>query len=223
MHTFVNPVPGIPIWKWLCFDYPVDYRTPQCLPNLQPKFGPEVPAIEDIYGKIGVPAKSQGFPIMREYPYPEQEDPNIQPMHDQIIDIDRAAVIDHTGRLSGSFVRYLVQDNHKSLVKMYVDPLTNGGNPMLLWDSGYVPLVPGSKAPNRWYWNDPNTRQELIFTAHAQIEKSRWQTLNLKPGIYKLIINWEFWDFKQNSKERMPMSGFCEALTFELSDATANL
>lgn len=223
MNTFVNPVPGIPIVKWLCFDYPVNYRTRNCLPNLEARFGPEKPAIEDVYGQLGVPAKSQGFPSMREYPYPELEDPNLTPMQDQILDLDRDAVIDHTGRLSGSFVKYLVQDNHKSLVKMHVTSLTGGGNPILIWESGLVALVPVAQAPNVWYWKDPATRAEMVFTAQAHIEKSRWRALNLKPGIYKLIVNWEFWDFKNNGKERMPISGFCEALTFELSAGTVDL
>lgn len=233
MDTFVNPIPGIRLDKMFSFDFPLatkwdEYRISGCKKNIdlnQPN-GPvdiptsEVPTQEGIYGKLGVPARNQGFPSMAEYPYPEAEDPYA---HDQIIDIDRAASFDHTGRLSGSFVKYLIQQNHVSNVKITVVPLTNGGNPILLWQSGDVGLVPQPKAPNVWYWEDPNSRNELIFTAHAIVQPADWKRLKMEPGIYNLIINWEFWAINGNRRERMPVSGFDESMTFELSAPTIDL
>ncbi len=223
MHTFVNPLPGIPVFKWLCFDYPLGYRTRKCLPNIDLKYSSDKPVVEEIYGQLGVPARAQGHPCMREYPFPEAEDPYIRPYHDQIVDVDRATVFDHTGRLSGSFARYLVQANHKTIVRMHVVPLTDSGEPAEIWNSGYVDLMPQAEGPNVWYWHDSNTRKELIFTAHAIVEPGKWAGLNLDPGIYKLVINWEFWDFKGNQKERMPISGFSDAISFELSEPTARI
>jgi len=80
-----------------------------------------------------------------------------------------------------------------------------------------------TKGPNVWYWENPATRKELIFTAHAVILRNRWRELGMKPGIYKLVINWEFWDIEGGRKERMPISGFDESMSFELSDATVDL
>ncbi len=232
MDTFVNPIPGIRLDKALCFDFPLgttskEYRTPGCNRNVdltQPT-GPgrtpssEVPAMEGVYGLLGTPKRNQGFPCIGEYPNPEAEDPS---PHDQIIDIDREATFDHTARLSGNFVKYLVQANHQSVVKMTMVALTQNIPPLPLWNSGLISLIPMTKGPNVWYWENPATRTELIFTAHAVILRNRWRELGIKPGIYKLVINWEFWDIEGGRKERMPISGFDESMSFELSDATVD-
>ncbi|MFZ5518988.1 MAG: hypothetical protein ACOY90_20315 [Candidatus Zhuqueibacterota bacterium] len=234
MDTFVNPIPGIKLEKMFAFDFPLgstskDYQTPGCKrnvdlnnPNGQGETPTsEVPTQEGIYGKLGNPKRHQGFPSVMEWPTPEAEDPDMQ---DQIVDIDREACFDHTGRLSGSFVKYLVQANHHSNVKMTVVPLTHGnGSPVLIWESGFVALVPQAAGPNKWYWEDIAKQNELIFTAHAVINPQKWQSLNLKPGIYKLVINWEFWAATGKVRERMPISGFDESVSFELSAPTIDL
>lgn len=230
MDTFVNPVPGISLRKWIGFDFPLatnpkEYNTPGCRKNVDPNGvgALEVPAHEAVYGKFGSPPRFQGFPCMGEL-VPEQEDPW---GHDQIIDIDRAAFIDHTGRLSGSFVKSFAHiPGYVSIVKIYVVGLTNGdGSPKLIYNSGPVPLVPSpTKVPNRWYWEDPAKEQELIYTAHCVLNPGDWQGFNLAPGIYNLIINWEFWDRSDpNNAKRLPISGFDEAISFELSAATSRL
>lgn len=233
METFVNPIPGLRLCKAFSFDFPLgtrwdEYRTPDCKKNvdLNQPMGPgqtptsEVPAQEGVYGRLGNPLRNQGFPCIAEYPYPEAEDPYSL---DQIVDIDRSATFDHTGRLSGSFVKYLIQRNHISIVKMTIVPLTQNGGPKLLWQSGEVSLVPMAEAPNVWYWENAATREELIFTAHAIIDPSRWKSLGVEPGIYNLVINWEFWALNGNTRERMPISGFDESMTFEVSAPTINL
>jgi len=222
MKTFVNPLPGTPIFKWLSFDFPADrrYHAPVCcLPNLNPGQGPEAPGHEDIYGKLGFPPKEQGFPIMREYPYPEEEDPRIWPLHDQILDRDRGACICHTGRLSGSFVKYIVQSDHKSRVKIQAKPLDHVGPIEVLYNEERE-LVPQSPACDVWFWLEPKTESELLYSARALI--TTWPRTMI-PGLYELIVHWEFWDYKKRGKpDRMPISGFCTELSFELTPGTKN-
>lgn len=233
MDTFVNPVPGISLRKWLGFDFPLattvnEYLTVGCKKNIDLVGAPlkptsEVPAHESIYGRFGNPLRYQGFPSMGEV-NPEQEDPY---GHDQIIDIDRAAYIDHTARLSGSFVKSFASiPGYVSIVKMHIVALTNGtGNPVQIFQLGPTPLAPvAGKPANQWYWEDPATQQELICTAHNVLNPGDWRQRNLVPGIYNLIINWEFWDRSDPANpKRLPISGFDEAVSFELSAATINL
>lgn len=219
MDTFVNPLPGMSIFKILGFDFPAhrDYHATGCPSNLNPpKGGPEAPGVEDIYGPLGYPRREQGFPLMREA-VPEAEDPRY---HDQIVDKDREWLIFHTGRLSGSFVQYLIQSNHKSKIKIHAHPLDND-NPTVLLFELEIPLVPGANAPNTWFWLNPDTRSELLCTIRTAIPKD-WN--GMVPGIYKLVVNWEFWDYKDaQTKVRMPMSGFCSAISFELTPGTVTL
>jgi hypothetical protein len=229
MDTFVNPLPRLYLWKWLSFDYPLatkwsEYNTPNCRKNIdlyQPMGAgetpsSEVPTQEGVYGKLGSPQRNQGFPCMYEHPFNEPGDP--YPL-DQIIDRDREAAFDHTGRLSGSFVKYLIQPNHKSIVKMTAVPLTHPGDPIPLWNSGLISIVPQTPNPNVWYWEDPAKQNELIFTAHAVLNRQDQDPSGMPSGIYNLIVNWEFWAINGDKKERMPISGFDESMTFEMSEA----
>jgi len=233
MDTFLNPIPGISLRKWISFDYPLgtrvdEYRTDECHRNTdlfgdKKKPTSEVPTQEGIYGKLGSPARYQGFPCMGEVK-PEDEDPF---GHDQIVDIDRSAFIDHTARLSGSFVKSLAHfPGYVAIVKMNVVALTHGnGTPVQIYKLGPLPLTPVSGRPdNKWYWEDGSRQQELICTAHNVITPAAWKQYGLKPGIYNLVINWEFWDNSDpaNSK-RLPMSGFDESISFELCDSTIKL
>lgn len=223
MSTFVNPLPGTPIFKWIGFDFPADtrYRAKGCLPNLNPKKGPEAPMVEDVYGRLGYPPMEQGFPIMREHPYPEEEDPKLWPFHDQIIDRDREACIWHTGRLSGSFAKYIVQSDHKSLIKMHANPIDHSGPIVPLYNEEKE-LVPQTPLPDQWFWLDPKTESELLYTARAIIGKDTYR--KMEPGIYTLVVNWEFLDYKKGGPPAtMPMSGFCDEITFKLTPGTKNL
>jgi len=233
MDTFVNPIPGISLRKWIGFDFPLgtrasEYKTTGCFKNVDLKGDSqkptsEVPTQEGVYGKLGSPARYQGFPCMGEVT-PEAEDPI---GHDQIIDIDRPAFIDHTARLSGSFVKSIAHfPGYVAVVKMNVVSLTNGnGSPIEIFKLGPIPLTPvAGKQANKWYWEDAASEQELICTAHNVITPDVWKRYNLKPGIYNLIINWEFWDNSDPAKsKRLPMSGFDESMSFELCDKTTVL
>ena len=233
MDTFVNPIPGISLRKWVSFDFPLgkkrhEYQTDGCKKNVD-LFGDfrkptsEVPTQEGLYGKLGSPRRYQGFPNMGEV-RPEAEDP-FGP--DQIIDIDRPAYIDHTARLSGSFVKSLAHfPGYVSIVKMHIVPLTQGnGTPVQIYNSGPVSLAPVTGKPaNKWYWEDLASEHELVCTAHNVLTPGAWRQYNLKAGIFNLVINWEFWDNSNPSKsKRLPMSGFDESVSFELSDKTVNL
>jgi len=228
MDTFVNPIPGMKVEGFLNFDFPLpryaaEYRTPDCKLNVDlnqpwPRPSSEVPTQEGVYGRLGRPKRNQGFPCIYEK-YPEDEDPG---KLDMIIDIDRKACIDHTGRLSGSFVKFLEGNpDYKSIVKMHIVPLTQGdGTPELIY-SVTAPLVAGPKAPDKWYWDKANNYNELIYTAHKRIESQYWDAQKLEPGVFKLVISWEFWNYKNSANPvRFPMSGFDESMSFQLSAAT---
>ena len=81
-------------------------------------------------------------------------------------------------------------------------------------------MTPQSQAPNVWYWNDPATRNELLYTAHVLVDP---RAARLRPEqVYKLVCKWEFWDESGQRRERMPISGFNEAVGFEVISATQN-
>jgi len=212
---FVNPLPLLKASKLLQFDFPADYKARECLPNVNV----EAPEIEELYGKLGTPLKQQGHPCIMETE-PEAEDPSGPPYQDQIIDIDRSVTINHTGRLSGSFIKYLASANFKSIVRIYANPLTFNG-PVLTLASIDKPLTPGANAANTWFWEDPKTRKQLLFTAHVNFSPT---SKGLKAGhTYKLICRWEFWDVAIKPSERMPISGFNEAISFDVSQKTQDL
>lgn len=218
MDTFVNPLPGMTIKKWFSFDFPTGITTRGCHANVDLRSG-EQPAQEAVYGRLGMPQRDQGYPCMYEV-HPEAEDPW---RHDQIIDIDRPAAFDHTARLSGSFVKILTHSpNLISIVKMTAVPLTSSSiTPIDLYRTGPIALNPTSNAPNQWYWLNSKSEQELVFTAHAVLREQDWVSKKAEPGIYNLVIKWEFWDTSNQARmERLPISGFDESMTFELSAPT---
>lgn len=216
--SFVNPLPDLSISKYFLFDFPADYRAKGALPNINI----EPPAVEEIYGRLGTPPKEQGHPCFRELP-PEAEDPKgpLNKYHDQIVDIGNQVRIDHTARLSGTFVRYLACGNFKSRVRMSAHPLTSNGGVVELRPPITSALTPGTNAPNGWFWVDAEARNELLFTAQATFLPEQ---VGLRAGnLYKLIVRWEFWDYNTSPAERMPISGFDEALAFEVSEPTSDL
>lgn len=214
---WVNPLPRLYAHKLLQFDFPVKYRAKRCFPNVNV----EDPEIEELYGKLGTPPMHQGHPCIMET-YPESEDPSkyYPPFQDQIIDIDRSATINHTGRLSGSFVKFLASEKFKSTVRIDASPLTYNGAvvPIATIDRS---LAPVAEAANAWYWKEAKKRQELLFTAHIRFDPYE---KGLKAGeVYKLITRWEFWDVGVKPYERMPMAGFSEVISFQVSEPTQNI
>lgn len=215
---FVNPSPNMPLGHVLAFDFPVrenEYRAASCLANINLR----APVTEKLYGLLGNPGREQGHPCIREYGLAgqlavEPEDPGFEPYQDQVVDIERGIKIDHTGRLSGSFARYLACDRFYSKVRIFAHPLApDEGNPVLLYEK-IVSLEPATtSAPNVWFWKDAS-RQELLYTAHAEvIARDKLK----EEQVYKLITKWEFYEkVNQQRSERMPISGFDEAVTFEV-------
>jgi hypothetical protein len=223
LQMFVNPLPGLKVQNYLQFDYPAnpkdywEYRAEDCLPNINI----EPPGLEQLYSKIGSPAMEQGHPCIREWPFPEEEDPKGRPYQDQVLDFDRQINIHHTGRLSGSFVKYIAHDSYFSKVKIYAHPIAPIAGTTVPLNEVTKSLTPAANSPNVWFWKDPSTRNELLYTAHVIIEPKK---AGLKSEtVYKLICKWEFWDHSGKIEERMPISGFDEAVTFEVISATENM
>jgi hypothetical protein len=202
---FVNPSPKMSVSHFLSFDFPVyknEYVAKKCLPNINI----DAPAIEQLYGKLGYPKQEQGHPCIREYPLAgqpvvEAEDPNVAPFQDQVLDIERGIQINHTGRLSGTFARYLACDRFYSRVRIFAHPLApSEGNPVVLYDKT-VSLEPQANAANVWFWKDA-TRSELLYTAHADVYTKK---LLKQEQIYKLIVKWEFYEKNGKYQGRMPI------------------
>ena len=215
MQMFVNPLPQLKVSHLLLFDFPADYHAKDTLENINI----EPLGIEQIFGKLGTPPKEQGHPLIKEV-RPELEDPTVSPYQDQTLDIDRKILINHTGRLSGSFVRYIAHDECASIVKLYATPVApETGSPLQLHQH-QQPLTPQTEAPNVWYWRNAAARNELLYTVKAEFYPKE---KGLKPEqVYKLICKWEFWDQSRTHAERMPISGFDEAVTFEVIETTQN-
>jgi len=219
LGMFVNPLPGLKAAHLLQFDFPADYYAPGTLPNINI----EAPGVEQMYGKLGTPVKEQGHPLLREQTPAEEEDPNVRPYQDQVVDIDRNVIIYHTARLSGSFARFLANSNYQSVVRLDAHPITAGGGLVRLTGvTGIVSsLQPQAPARNVWYWQNPSTRSELLYTAAIEFNPRR---VGLQAeNVYKLIARWEFYDRSITPAERMPISGFDETVAFEIIAQTADL
>ncbi len=233
-NTFVNPLPKIDVHTIIAFDFPTlpgplgknKYEAKSYLGNLKT----DAPAIQDLYGKLGYPKMDQGHPLIREHADAPQKayeggDPDGSAAvnynyHDQTVDIDRAIRINHTGRLSGSFARYIACPDNYSKVKVMATDLTENGNTLTL-DTQIVDLTPVQPQDvNKWYWQDPAARNELIFTLDTIIDDPKKAGLKAE-HLYKLLVKWEFWT--KNPQERMPMSGFNDEITFEVISKTVDL
>lgn len=221
---FVNPSPNTPLSHVLAFDFPVregEYRATGCLANINI----DAPAIEQLYGQLGDPAREQGHPCIREYALAGQEaveigDPNVAPYQDQVVDIERGIQIDFTGRLSGNFAKYLASDNFRSRVRMFAHPLAPAeGNPVQVYNQ-LVSLNPVASAPNVWFWKNPAQKTELLYTAHARFNAGQYLQ---SEQVYKLVVKWEFYERDGDRLNRMPISGFDEAVSFEVIGNTITL
>lgn len=213
LQSFVTPLPQLRVDHLLQFDFPAEYHAKGTMANIKV----EPPAIEEMYGKLGTPPMDQAHPSILEY-RPGYEDSKNGSHQFQTLEINRSIQISHTGRLSGNFVRYIAKSHYHSIVQIYALPIAPSiGNPIPLYNEDRK-LEGRNDAPNMWYWKDPVACMELIHTAQAIIDPKEkgFQT----EQIYKLVCKWAFWDYSGTSKERMPISGFDEAVTFEVIQKT---
>lgn len=214
-EMFVNPLPGLRADRIIQFDFPSNdqrYRAPGTLMN----YHTDHPAIEHVYGFLGTPPKHQGHPVVKEAT-PGAEDPTILAQQDQIVHLEQEMVIYHTGRLSGSFVNLLADDRFKSVVKLIAVPETNEPSQILYEEE--VDLAPQPPDVNVWFYGG-ETMKELLYTAQAQFKP---EDKNLKAEtVYRLLAKWEFWDYTDpNNRQRMLISGFDDAVAFEVISAGA--
>jgi hypothetical protein len=255
---FVNPAPDQTIERYLGFDFPcsqigVGVEQPPSAPGttgycpfvnpatgLPPAYGNvnlRSPGIESLYGRLGTPRREQGHPFIKESPN-EPEDPPARPVgYDLIVDIDHGIQINHTARLSGSFVDLLASKPFLSTVIATATPTDSNGHSVRLgkfvnW------LEPQAEGPNVWFWRNPGaSTSELLFTAHIYIPNpTRIQVDGAvnsltAEAIYKLVFQWKFYKWvgnapapvdppdpetTPNATQRMGISGFDEATSFEV-------
>jgi hypothetical protein len=104
---------------------------------------------------------------------------------------------------------------------VYAHPLTTNEAPTLLYDREAT-LEPQAETPNAWYWRNATTMAELLHTVRVNVDPNQ---VNLKAEeVYKLVSKWEFWDTRrENDKRRMPISGFDDAVTFNVVSGTQNV
>lgn len=241
-EMFVNPAPGMTVQRFLSFDFPckdpgegVELPGPpggyRSTGGAYGNVNLHAPGIEQLYGPFGVPALEQGHPFMKELPA-EAEDPATL---DLVLDIDQKIQINHTGRLSGSLVRLLASKPQFSTIEASalavapVDPTTS--SIVLFSRSDW--LTPQPEAPNVWFWLAGSTSHELLYTVHAVIDP---RALDFDPeATYKLVMRWKFWRYTGTpipaappatddpKVERLPISGFDEAIAFEVIRATVSV
>lgn len=249
-EQFVNPSPNLKVEGFLFFDFPCEYigegvasapisagsghySAVGCFGNVNLA----APITERLYGKLGNPQLEQGHPFMREYDpsaaiVREAEDPE---SHDQVVDIDRGIQIDHTGRLSGSFIEAISSKPYFSQVivsAVSVAPVeaVTASIPLhtiRTW------LEPQAEAPNVWFRRAGTTTNELLFSAHVMID-SPLQMGFIPESVYKLVYQWKFYKCTDvpypdevpepgRNTERLGISGFDEAIAFEVIGQTEDL
>lgn len=243
-EMFVNPAPGVTVQKFLSFDFPCVGSGEGIEPptaasdggyrSLGGTFGNvnlHAPAIEQLYGPLGLPPLEQGHPFIKEDPG-ELEDPGSV---DMVLDMDQGAQINHTARLSGSLVRLLASKPQFSTIEasaLAVAPVVAATASIPLFTRSDW-LTPVAEAPNAWFWRMGTTTQELLYTVHEVVDPS---ALGFDPeATYKLVLRWKFWRYAGSpypadpppttdpNVERLPISGFDEAMAFEVIRATVGV
>lgn len=211
MHMFTEPN-GLKSKHLLIFDFPVDYHAPRTRPNEDYN---QTPAKEALYGQAGLPRKEQGHPYIAEQNPREPEDARAQ---DQIVDLDRNVLVCHTGRLSGNFAQYLACEGYVSRIQVLAHPVSKGGAPITLYDK-QVSLAAQSPAPDVWFWEDPSTMKELLYSVRAEVDPRQVQ-LDAEE-VYKLVAKWGFWDVRRPGDERrMSISGFDDGVSFQVVEGS---
>jgi len=208
------------------FDLPLGYQTKDCFPNVEFAVPP---THEQLYGMMGVPKKHQGHPFLAEVDVTsEPEDPHVRPYEDLIVEIKGAIRINHTARLSGDFIKYFVQKNHHSVVKVHFLPLVTETNlpvqaiPISREEKSVVPVDydpnEGKGKPSVWYWWEKDIDKyppELIYTFDRVVTPDEIENLGLSCGLFRLLVQWEAWEIVNNVRKRLPISGFDDAITFQ--------
>ncbi|MFQ5630478.1 MAG: hypothetical protein ACE5I1_17030, partial [bacterium] len=145
--------------------------------------------------------------------------------HDQVLDIDRGIKINHTGRLSGTLVKFLFDHctcNFYSEIKVTTTDVTDNTAPSIILDTRCDQIVPQPQAKNVWFFKDPATKDELLFTLDTEVAKAADANLQAE-HVYKLIINWRFWTACEPPRKRLPISGYDESISFEVITETENI
>ena len=213
LQSFVTPLPELRVRHLLQFDFPAEYHADGTFPNVH--IVP--PAIEEMFGRLGTPAMEQAHPSISDY-RPGNEDSRNSRQPCLTVDIDQRTQICHTARLSGHFVKYIAKSTYRSIVEIYGVPVAPSiGSPIPLYREER-PLEAREGGPNAWHWKEPAARMELIYTAQA-VFTPRDKGFQAEQ-ICKLVCKWGFWDYSAAAKERMPISGFDEAVTFEVIQRT---
>jgi hypothetical protein len=250
-QQFVNPSPNMNVQGFLFFDFPSSlpsigvsqappaagsgaYSAVGCFGNVNLR----APVTEALYGPLGNPPLEQGHPFMKES-IAEPEDPTVglggQVNHDQIVDIDHAFQLDHTGRLSGSFVDAIASKPYFSTVivsAVAVAPVVaaTASIPLAKYTEW---LEPRAENRNVWFFRQGTTTSELLFSAHVRIDDPRRAGF-IEESVYKLVYQWKFWKYTRTpfpddppdpirNSERLGISGFDEAITFEVIGKTEDL
>jgi hypothetical protein len=157
---------------------------------------------------------------MKEHPWPESGDPAIV---DQIVDMDRGVQIDHTARLSGSLIPFMANNSFESEVEISVLPVTPIAGPAVAFQLANIvsPLAPGAPVPNVWFWRPGTTTNELLFSAQVIIPAGQMGSKGFKEEeTYKLVYQWKFFHLSPTGRQRMPVSGFDEAIAFQVIKRT---
>ncbi len=196
------------------FDFPSEYHDTGSMSTIKV----DLSEGEEMYGLLDTP--KQGYPLIRQYPTPEQDHLSIAPLNDQVFEIDHPIIFEHTGRLHGSLLKYLARSECKSKIKMYAAPISVAGDNTgsVLLGLIETPLTPAPKGPNIWFWKDLVTMDELVFRAQLMVSP---REVGLQAGIvYRLVVRWEFLDESVSPPKRLPISGFNASVVFEVISET---
>ncbi len=226
---WLNPLPKQPIGSFLCFDFPADKAPllfgshPYCSTNGAPNVDFATEEIESLYGNLGVPERPQAQPRIYELPQ-GTGDPGLK-KHDQMIDVDHQIIINHTARISGDFIPWLINPKFQMLITVDALPETTAATPINL-STITIPLEPQAENVNVCFWRnpaagnparpDPRFPPELLM--NIKLEGKTCKEYGLKPEeLYKLMIRWSLWyTYDKKTKERVPVGGFTETEAFQV-------
>jgi hypothetical protein len=178
---------------------------------------------------FGMPAVRQGWAtIYEEGTAPEEEDPKELPFIDLLLDRDRGIVINHTARLSGKMVNLFKNGNYQFKATIILQPLMGNNGPYQVPYPDWQTITPSpTHIANRWYLlNSTN----MVYTLRAVIPHSEAQGDDVDPnyplsvpGIYRILINWDF-RHKEPGEARWhyeSLGGFDHNLVFRVGFQTS--
>lgn len=232
-HMFLNPAPSESCQSTLFFDFPYKHdgreeeypADPAYAYGVEDNYRVGLPGIEETYGMLGSPPRHQAHPRMHESPNGVWDPKEV----DQTLEIDSPLCVCCTARLSGSMVQMLDRPDYKCIVKFVAHAINENAPPITLGniERSLEPIAPAETPPyNQWYWGGVSwyidgQQKEMIFTAHIPEVEGQLLTpqgLGLLPErVYRLLVKWEFYD---DENVRLNISGFDDALDFEVIGAT---